>query len=118
MGLRIQLGHEPGQLCMFPIKATNDDFVIIDHDQIHEVGLDFCGCGMTAKSQPVQLLERRLYPATTFIPKTAATFRALETFELLQYEAKVSVFEFYQTIVRLTDNTGLKVPKVSQHYFY
>ncbi|KAJ2921444.1 hypothetical protein H1R20_g15648, partial [Candolleomyces eurysporus] len=90
LGLRIQLGHRTGEACQVPLKTFNDDFVIVDYDQ---------------------LLERRLYPATATNPKTAATFRALEVFELLQYEAKVSVFEFYQTIVRLTDNTGLNEPK-------
>ncbi|RXW15581.1 hypothetical protein EST38_g10274 [Candolleomyces aberdarensis] len=111
LGLRIQLGHRTGETCQNPLKATNDDFVIVDYDQIHEVGLDYCGCGATNKDQTVQLLERRFYPATTTNPKTAATFRVLEVFEMLQYEAKVSVFEFYQTIARLTDNTGLNEPK-------
>jgi hypothetical protein len=60
------------------------------------------------------LLERRLYPATVVNPKTAATFRALELFELLQYESKLSTYEFYQTISRLTDNTGTCEPKVRQ----
>jgi hypothetical protein len=45
-------------------------------------------------------------------PKTAATFRVLEFFELLQYESKLSTYEFYQTISRLTDNTGLCELKV------
>ncbi|KAJ2935520.1 hypothetical protein H1R20_g1573, partial [Candolleomyces eurysporus] len=44
-------------------------------------------------------------------PKTAATFRVLEFFELLQYELKLLTYEFYQTISRLTDNTGIHVPK-------
>lgn len=74
------------------------------------MNLDYCGCG--AKSQVEQLLERRLYPATVVNPKTAATFRVLELFELLQYESKLSTYEFYQTISRLTDNTGLREPKV------
>jgi hypothetical protein len=76
------------------------------------VNLSYCGCGATPKSQTEQLLERRLYPATVVNPKTAATFRVLELFELLQYESKLSTYEFYQTISRLTDNTGLREPKV------
>jgi hypothetical protein len=92
--------------------AWGDDFVIIDCDQIHQVGLDFCGCGQSSKGQVEQLLKRRLYPATVVNPKTAATFQVLETFELLQYESKLLTYEYYQTISRLTDNTGLCVPKV------
>ncbi|KAJ3510330.1 hypothetical protein NMY22_g16006 [Coprinellus aureogranulatus] len=111
LGLRIQLGHPPGHTCDIPEKAWNDDFVIIDRDMIHSVGLDFCNCGYTSKSPVEQLLERRLYPATIVNPKTAATFRALEMFEILQYESKLSPYEFYKAVSRLTDNTGLHTPK-------
>ncbi|KAF6746394.1 hypothetical protein DFP72DRAFT_823183 [Ephemerocybe angulata] len=110
-GLRIQLGHPPGERCPLNEATWADDFVIIDCDAVHSVGLDFCRCGATSKSHIEQLLERRLYPATVSNPKTAATFRALELFELLQYEAKISPFEFFKAIARLTDNTGLSPAK-------
>lgn len=112
LGLRIQLGHPVGKRCPRPNRTWGDDFVIVDCDQIHEVGLDYCGCGETSKGQVEQLLERRFYPATVVNPKTAATFRVLEMFELLQYESKLSTYEFYQTVSRLTDNTGLHAIKV------
>ncbi|KAJ3529892.1 hypothetical protein NMY22_g8804 [Coprinellus aureogranulatus] len=111
LGLRIQLGHPPGETCCVPYRAYNDDFVIIDCDMIHSVALDYCQCGHTAKSQTEQLLEHRLYPATIVNPKTAATFRALELFEMLQYECKLTPYEFYNAISHLTDNTGLQEPK-------
>ncbi|KAF5340022.1 hypothetical protein D9611_012449 [Ephemerocybe angulata] len=107
LGLRIQLGHARGALCPKPETAWGDDFVIIDIDGVHTLGVDYCACGGSSKSQVDQLLERRLYPATTVNPKTAATFRVLEVFELLQYESKVSPYELYNTISRLTDNTGI-----------
>ncbi|KAG1903738.1 uncharacterized protein F5891DRAFT_947152 [Suillus fuscotomentosus] len=110
MGIRLQLGHTSGVCCDNPLPAFNDDFVIIHYNGIYEVGLDFCGC---ASGQPhiVQLLRVRLFPATTVDPKTAATFRALEYFQMLSFESKVSTFEFYKTAARLTDNTGIHVPK-------
>ncbi|KAJ3525770.1 hypothetical protein NMY22_g10437 [Coprinellus aureogranulatus] len=40
-------------------------------------------------------------------PRQRRTFRALEFFEVLQYESKITPYEFYNTISRLTDNTGL-----------
>ncbi|KAF6758079.1 hypothetical protein DFP72DRAFT_989163 [Ephemerocybe angulata] len=107
LGLRIQLGHARGALCPKPETAWGDDFVIIDIDGVHTLGVDYCACGGSSKSQVDQLLERRLYPATTVNPKTAATFRVLEVFEILQYESKVSPYELYNTISRLTDNTGI-----------
>ncbi|KAF6740893.1 hypothetical protein DFP72DRAFT_996362 [Ephemerocybe angulata] len=107
LGLRIQLGHPPGELCPKPDTAWGDDFIIIDIDGVHTLGVDYCACGCSTKSQVIQLLERRLYPATTINPKSAATFRVLEIFELLQYESKVSPYELYNSISRLTDNTGI-----------
>jgi hypothetical protein len=61
----------------------------------------------------MQLLRFQFYPATVANPRTAATFHALETFELLSYTSKVSVFEYYQALSRLSDNSGLNVPNVS-----
>lgn len=87
--------------------------MVIDTDMVHEIALDFCSCGQTSSDQVEQLLERRLFPATLTNPKTAATFRCLEVFELLQYESKLTPFEFYNTLSRLTDNTGLLAVKVS-----
>jgi len=80
---------------------------------MHNVAIDFCGCGQGNQKHIVQLLRARLYPATVVNPKSAATFEALEMFEMLSYESKVSAFEFYQTQSRLTDNTGMNTPNVS-----
>ncbi|KAG2739545.1 hypothetical protein P692DRAFT_20755538 [Suillus brevipes Sb2] len=110
MGIRLQLGHASGVRCINPLTAHNDDFVIIDYNGIYEVGLDFCGCAY-AEPHIIQLLRVRLFPATTVDPKTAATFRVLEYFQMLSFESKVSAFEFYKTAARLTDNTGLHIPK-------
>jgi len=69
-----------------------------------------------------QLLRFRLYPATVHNPNTAATFRVLNHFQLLSFESKSSVYEYYQTLVRESDNTGLHKVKVylilmwSDHY--
>ncbi|KAG2086968.1 uncharacterized protein F5147DRAFT_561737, partial [Suillus discolor] len=44
LGLRVQLGHPVGQCCILPRHTFNSEFVLIDTNGIHEVGLDFCGC--------------------------------------------------------------------------
>jgi len=80
---------------------------------MHNVAIDFCGCGQGNQKHIVQLQRSRLYPATVVSPKSAATFEALEMFEMLSYESKVSAFEFYHTQSRLTDNTGMNTPNVS-----
>jgi hypothetical protein len=77
-GLRIQLGHRPGDCCISPKPASGDDFVIIDSHGIHEVGLDYCGCeGATASE--TQLLRFSLYPVTSMNPKSAANVSCDET---------------------------------------
>ncbi|KAG2743901.1 hypothetical protein P692DRAFT_20878551 [Suillus brevipes Sb2] len=43
LGLRVQLGHPIGQPCILPQLAFNNNFVLIDTNGIHELGLDFCG---------------------------------------------------------------------------
>ncbi|KAG6809300.1 hypothetical protein H0H92_000769 [Tricholoma furcatifolium] len=111
LGLRIQLGHPRGCLCSNPQVSPGDDFVVIDTSGIHEIGLDFCGCGQFNQLHMVQLLLHHLYPATTTNPKSAVTFRALETYEMLSYSSKISCFEFYQSLSRLSDNTGTEMVK-------
>jgi hypothetical protein len=104
-----------GEKCLNPERGINDDFIIIDTHGIHEVGLDFCGCGKSDQRHTIQLLRSKLFPATIKQPKTAATMRVLELFEFLSYESKASAFEFYNKLSRFTDNTGIAPPKVSLH---
>lgn len=104
LGLRIQLGHPTGKRCPAPTPATN--FTILDTYAIHEVSLDFCGCE-TATNPIDQLLRAQLYPATMVHPRTAATFKLLKRYELLSFESKCSAYQYYQSIARESDNTGV-----------
>ncbi|KAH9482438.1 hypothetical protein JR316_0004538 [Psilocybe cubensis] len=106
LGMRVQLGHDD---CPIPMVAFNDEFVVIARTGIHEIALDYCGCP-SAPSKPIQLLRARLFPSTVGDPKTAATFDVLEHFQLLSFNSKVSGYEYYSTLSRLTDNTGTKAP--------
>ncbi|KAH0828896.1 hypothetical protein J3R83DRAFT_2296 [Lanmaoa asiatica] len=106
LGLRIQLGHPCGQKCRNPERAFDDTFVVVDTNGIHTVSLDFCGCEL-AMSHFQQLLRFAWFPATTSRPKTAATFRVLKQFHLVSLESKISVYQYYNTLAKLIDNTGL-----------
>ncbi|KAJ7662673.1 hypothetical protein DFH06DRAFT_1325031 [Mycena polygramma] len=118
MGLRIQLGHwhQRERRCTLPVRAAGDDFVIVDGDAVHEVGLDFCGCG--GGSHTKQLLRAQLFPATVQQPRTAATFSVLRQYHLLSFESKCSTYEFYHSLARATDNTGLDPTKDRYHEFW
>ncbi|KAG1839003.1 hypothetical protein C8R48DRAFT_751508 [Suillus tomentosus] len=106
LSLRIQLGHAPSHRCYNPRPSSGNNFIVVDTNGIHEVALDFCGCD-TAQLRYKQLLRARWYPATTTDPQTAATFNVLEHYHLLSYESKVSAYEFYHSLARRSDNTGL-----------
>ncbi|KAJ7720074.1 hypothetical protein B0H14DRAFT_2642814 [Mycena olivaceomarginata] len=53
------------------------------------------------------LLWMCLYPVTGTNPRSAATFAALECFDLLTLESKCSAYEFYNSLQWGTDNTGI-----------
>ncbi|KAJ6486562.1 hypothetical protein C8R47DRAFT_979565, partial [Mycena vitilis] len=109
IGLRIQLGHWHGatRSCSVPTPAINDDFVVVDVHGVHQVGLDYCGCGHGGHPT-VQLLRARLWAATTTNPKTAATFGVLRKYHLMSFESKCSALEFYQSLARETNNLQYK----------
>ncbi|KAF9456024.1 hypothetical protein BDZ94DRAFT_1353138 [Collybia nuda] len=77
----------------------------MDSNKRATIGLDFCECER-APSHSIQLLRARLYPATGMYPKTAASFKVLRQFHLLSFESKCSGYEFYNSLARLTDNSG------------
>ncbi|KAG2356874.1 hypothetical protein BDR07DRAFT_1453293 [Suillus spraguei] len=106
MGLRVQLGHTIGKRCILPKKAFNDEFVLIDTNGVHEIGLDFCGC-TTSQTHTKQLLCAGWYTSTSTDPRSATTFCVLHHYHVLSFESKTSTYEFYHSLVRLTDNTGL-----------
>ena len=112
LGLRIQLGHVQGSRCICPERAFGDDFVVLDISGIYEVGLDFCSCE-SAQPRHIQLLRYRLFPATGVAPKTASTFRLMEYYHILHNQTKSSGFEFYNTLARRSDNTGVTELKAS-----
>ncbi|KAK0501813.1 hypothetical protein EDD18DRAFT_1307212 [Armillaria luteobubalina] len=88
LGLIIQLGHKLGKICQIP--AVVRSFVVIDVDGIHTVQISFCECMRNVE--------------------TAATFHILNLFQVLSFMSKVSAYEFYHTLARLSDNTGLHLP--------
>ncbi|KAJ7108379.1 hypothetical protein C8R43DRAFT_1091876 [Mycena crocata] len=117
LGMRIQLGHWVGRhFCLLPERAPGDDFVIIDEHGVHRVLLDFCGCGKGG-AHTTQLMMARLYPATVVSPRTAATFNVLDRYQFLSYESKCSAYEFYHSLARESDNTGLNPAPDRYHEF-
>lgn len=110
IGLRIQLGHRPGDPCP---KATHyNNFTVIDINGIHEVNINFCNCLEGSRDHGIQIRRFGWYPATVRAPKSAATIRVLKLFQLLAFESKMSTQEFYKAIERCTHNIGVVEIKV------
>lgn len=51
------------------------------------------------------------YPATPLSPGTCTTFTVLEVFSMMNLQGKISGFDFYGALDKLTDNAGLGVIK-------
>ena len=70
--------------------------------------LAFCGCSDVAQhgTRVQQLLRRRLFPVTTLDPQTACTFSLLKSAQLLSLQSKLSLYDYYICIEKLTDATG------------
>ncbi|KAK6968964.1 CxC2 domain-containing protein [Favolaschia claudopus] len=110
IGFRVQLGHPPRHPCARPLPGYSD-FVVVHDNGIHSINIDFCGCDSETRAEPyIQLLRAGWYPATDERPQTAVTFLALDKFHLLTLQAKITAYDYYTVLERLTDNTGLKPP--------
>ncbi|KAK0493893.1 hypothetical protein EDD18DRAFT_1077920, partial [Armillaria luteobubalina] len=109
LGLRYQVGHLVGEACAHPRPAFGSHFTIVDTNGIHDVTLDFCNC---LRECPLtsQLQCAWLFPGTVMEPRIAVTVAALEQFQMLTFMGKVSAYEYYQSLGRLSDNTGTKMP--------
>ncbi|KAI5988585.1 hypothetical protein EDD15DRAFT_2389281 [Pisolithus albus] len=91
LGLHIQLGHIPGEICGNPKRAFNDDFTVIDSHGIHPVAMDYFSW----------------FPATAVNPRSVTTFCLLQEFQLLSFESKVSAYEFYQSLTCNSNDNGV-----------
>src|SRR5262245_66231191 len=94
LGLHVQLGHSPGQSCLLPVPCAGDNFIVLDIDCVHNISVDFCGCKI-AQKQSIQLLRAQLYPSTVKYPHAASTFRLLKHYHLVNFESKISDWEFF-----------------------
>ncbi|KAJ7174319.1 hypothetical protein C8R46DRAFT_891688 [Mycena filopes] len=108
LGLRIQFGHGSFETCGNP-QPGHTDFTVLHSNGIHSVNVDFCGCDQAhlAGTPREQVLRRSWYPATDLEPRTCATFRLVELFHILTLQGKVTTYDFYSGLEKVTDNSGL-----------
>ncbi|KAJ7620525.1 hypothetical protein DFH06DRAFT_1341651 [Mycena polygramma] len=105
--MRYQLGHKAGEDCQ--LGNALDAFVVMHDNGIHEVDVEFCGCS-NAPSEVQQLINIGWFPATPENPETAASFSVLRRFHTLNLSARVPAYDFYNALVLLRTEAGLKKP--------
>ena len=109
MGLVVQLNHS-GSYCENHI-ACHSAMLVMHTNGIHQVAIRYCGCSK-AIPQHLQLLRRGLYPASQLSVKTCASFQLLDLLHKFALTTKSSTYDFYRALEKLTNNTGIDVPKL------
>ena len=108
----MQLGHRTGQTCPYPSRRYQ--LTVFDLSGVHQVVIRYCVCTPEDPHyRRRQLLRRRWFPATLVRPHTVFTFKILDFFHQLQSHNKTNLFDFYNTIVHLSNNAGLSPEIVS-----
>jgi len=113
LGLIIHLGHQ-GKPCSF-LGQVQDNFTVVHTNGIHIVKVQFCGCYGECSQPKFQLLWGSWLPASTEDPHTAFTFEVLNAYHLLSLQGKISHEDYYLSVSRHTDNTGLDPPKACNY---
>ncbi|KJA25187.1 hypothetical protein HYPSUDRAFT_135353 [Hypholoma sublateritium FD-334 SS-4] len=108
IGLVLHLNHG-SMRCPMP-SACDERLRIVHTTGVHEVALSYCGCNREI-ARDLQLLRRGLYPASQQKVRTCVTFPLLKLLHLLSLMGKVSTFDMYHSIERLTNNTGMNMPR-------
>ena len=115
LGLTLQLGHPEGDPCPYPSKKHQ--LTVFDLSGVHQVVVQFCTCDpINAAARREQLIDETWFPATLVRPNTVFTFTLLDFFHQLQTQNKTNLYDFYNSIVRLSDSAGLS-PEIVRHPF-
>jgi len=78
--------------------------VVVDVSGVHQLQIGWCRC-KDAPAADIQLLRRRLFPASISNPSTAFTFGLLNHFYIDSVECKTSALSFFSKLRRLTNDS-------------
>ena len=106
LGGVLHLGHAGT-----PCESSRTRKMIITHvNGVHETTVSFCACN-GANEQWVQLLRRRLFPATFVCPESAFTVDLLKLAHLITLNCHTSVHAMSTVLRRLTNDPHIhRVP--------
>lgn len=94
-------GHG-GKSCSVPFNVR--EMVIVHTNGIHRRSVQFCNC---KQSRPnfEQLILSQLFPATIKSPATVFTFSLLEAFHQLTLSSKITPYDYFDALKKLTNAT-------------
>jgi hypothetical protein len=83
--------------------SGSDYLTVVDVTGVHFLSIGYCTC---SESEPeyLQLLRRKLYPATLQMPRTAFTIALLDDFIRDNLECGTSGMNYYSKLRRTTSN--------------
>ncbi|KAH9884219.1 hypothetical protein C8Q73DRAFT_644132 [Cubamyces lactineus] len=112
LGMKLWGGHN-GAPC--PNITRDPRMMVFVHEHgVSSMACSFCECAEMAggeqlvTSEPLQLVEMGLYPASWKQPRTAYTITLLESYHLLSLQTHCSAEDFYTYLRRKTDNVAPK----------
>lgn len=82
-------------------NIQEDILIMVDVTGVHHHRVRWCGC-MDAPDHHIQLLQMRLYPASSKRPRTIFTFGVLDHFYVDAMECKTAANNFFNKLRRLT----------------
>ncbi|KAJ3816710.1 hypothetical protein F5880DRAFT_1512414, partial [Lentinula raphanica] len=96
----IQLGHGSG-ICLNPQSPIK--FIITHSNGIHGTRVSFCNC-FGSGTRIEQLMRAKLFPGSKTEPISAFSFGMLKEYDILSLQGKVSAYDYYLFLRRITDN--------------
>ncbi|EIM79073.1 uncharacterized protein STEHIDRAFT_69945, partial [Stereum hirsutum FP-91666 SS1] len=104
-GLCLQLGHD-GDDCAHPHPQCT--LTILDITGVHQINVQFCDCANVGSSRYyIQMMRAGWWPASLERPRTGFTFRLLQQFHALTLIAKTNAYDYYRSLMKITDGSGV-----------
>ena len=109
----LTLGHS-GLDCPAP-QGGPHNITVVSSTGIQHVRIIYCGCSAAGSSAfpYLQLFRAKLFPASYKSPRTVFTFECLRLFHILTLQGKLTGFDYYTSLERLTNNSVVDPPAVS-----
>ncbi|CAA7269133.1 unnamed protein product [Cyclocybe aegerita] len=83
--------------------AARNPFITLVHTNgFHHLPIVWCRCQGEQPTRDLQLLDQRLYPATSVRTETIFTFEVLDDFRLEHLECKTTAYQYHHKLCRLT----------------